>query len=301
MKVSLLYNPSAGDRVPLDRIREAIAHHGHDLIRMVEKNTSLEQLLDDRPDIVVAAGGDGTVAAAARLLAHRRIPLAILPVGTANNIARSVGVHGSVDDVVEKWGTARRVPLDLGVAIGAWGRRYFVESVGIGLIPTAIAATEARPDGGQRPAHERVAAAVRTAGDVLSGLEPMEGTIVLDGARVSGRFLLVEILNIRSIGPNLVFSADANPSDGVFRVVLAGEEHRDAVARYLDARLEGRAHSVSLTSRLARNVTLQGATEIHVDDKVLSSSPSEIVSIHIEAGAVELLCATQTEAVPDVA
>ena len=81
MKVSLLYNPNAGDRVPLDRIREAIAHHGHDLIRMVEKNTSLEQLLDDRPDIVVAAGGDGTVAAAARLLAHRRIPLAILPVG----------------------------------------------------------------------------------------------------------------------------------------------------------------------------------------------------------------------------
>ena len=299
VKVSLLYNPNAGDSVPLDRIREAFAQHGHDLIRVVEKNSNLEQLLEDRPDIVVAAGGDGTVAAAARMLAHRRIPLAILPVGTANNIARSVGVQGSVDDVVESWGTARRVPLDLGVATGAWGRRYFVESVGSGLIPTAIAETEARPEGGQRPAHERVAAAVRTAGDVLSGLEPMEGTIVLDGARVSGRFLLVEVLNIRSIGPNLVFSADANPSDGVFRVVLAGEEHRDAVARYLDARLEGRAHSVSLRSRLARNVTLQGATEIHVDDKVLSSSPSEIVSIHIEAGAVELLCSPhQAEAVP---
>ena len=43
------------------------------------------------PDLVVAAGGDGTVSAVARLLAGRGTPLAILPTETANNIARCVG------------------------------------------------------------------------------------------------------------------------------------------------------------------------------------------------------------------
>jgi diacylglycerol kinase (ATP) len=290
VRVSLLYNANAGDGVPLDRIREAIAHHGHNLVRVIHKNSNLERLLEDFPEIVVAAGGDGTVAAAARMLAHRDIPLGILPLGTANNIAKSVGILSSIDDVIGTWQTGRRVPLDLGVAEGAWGLRYFVEAVGGGLIPSAITEMQGRSDGNQLPARAKLTGAVRAIGDVLSRLQPVEWTIVADGARTTGKLILLEVLNIRSIGPNLVFSADANPSDGFFRVVLAGEEHRDAVAYYLHERLEGRGQSLSLRSQGARNVTLQGATDIHVDDTVLSSSPGEIVSIHIEAGAVELLC-----------
>ena len=123
MRVSLLYNQGAGDGVPLDRIRAAIVHHGHDLVRVVEKHDDSARLLDERPEVVVAAGGDGTVGLAARLLAFRNIPLAILPLGTANNIAKSVGTQGSIGDVIAGWDTARRLTLDLGVAdgVGAGG------------------------------------------------------------------------------------------------------------------------------------------------------------------------------------
>jgi hypothetical protein len=76
----------------------------------------------------------------------------------------------------------------------------------------------------------------------------------------------------------------------VFRVVLAGEEHREMLAGYVRDRLDGREPSLSLRSVPARTVTLQGAADIHVDDTVLSGSRSEIVSIHVDAGAVELLC-----------
>ena len=290
MRVSLLYNAEAGNSVPLDRIREAISQHGHDLVGLIEQNADLEQVLQDCPDIVVAAGGDGTVGTAVQMLAPRGIPLAILPLGTANNIAKSLGIRGSVDDVIGSWKTARHVPFDRGVVAGAWGRRFFVESVGGGLIPTAIAVMDARSDGDQLQASAKVAGAVQTFGDVLSRLQPVEWTIVADGARITGKFILVEVLNIRSIGPNLVFSPDANPADGLFRVVLAGEQHRDTIARYLRDRLERGCHPLSLPSQCARTVTLQGVTDIHVDDKVLSNSPSQNVSIEIEAGVVEILC-----------
>ncbi len=125
---------------------------------------------------------------------------------------------------------------------------------------------------------------------MLSRLQPGEWTIVADGARTTGEFLLVEVLNIRSIGPNLVLSADATPFDGLFRVVMAGEEHREEIARYLRDLLEGRDdRPPSLTSQCARQVTLQGTTDIHVDDQVLPASPSRMVSIRVEAGALELL------------
>ena len=295
MRVSLFYNRHAGGGVPLDHIRDAIALHDHELVRVVEDRGEVERVLEERPDVVVAAGGDGTIAHVARLLAHRGIPLAILPLGTANNIARSVGITASIDDLIGGWETAWRLPLDLGVAEGAWGRTHFVEAVGGGLIPTAIADVKSRADedvparSEDVPARSKVIGAVRAFKQVLSRLQPREWTIVADGARMTGEFLLVEILNIRSIGPNLVFSSGATPLDGLFQVVVAGEEHREDIARYLQDLLEGRSDPPSLTWQSAREVTLQGTTDIHVDDKVLTGSADRTVSVCIEAGALELL------------
>lgn len=289
MRVSLLYNENAGDGVPLDHIRDTIERHGHELVRVIEKNTGAKRLLEDRPDIVVAAGGDGTVALAARMLARHGIPLAILPLGIANNIAKSVGIVASIDDLIGGWETARRLPLDLGVADGVWGRRRFVEGVGGGLIPSAIAEMQSRSGGDELPASSKAAGTVRVVGELFARLQPNEWTIVADGARTTGEFLLVEVLNIRSIGPNLVLSADANPSDGLFRVVMAGEEHREEIAAYLQDLHEGRGHPPSLPSQSAREVTLQGTTDIHVDDQLLPGSPRRAVSIRVEVGALELL------------
>ena len=288
MRVSVLYNKNAGDAVPLDRIRDTMARHGHELVCAVEKHTEVERLFEGLPEVVVAAGGDGTVALAARILARRGIPLAILPLGTANNIARSVGIPDSIDDVICGWETARRVPLDLGVADGVWGRRYFVEGVGGGLIATAIADMHKRSDGDGLPAPSKVAGAVRTISQLLSRLQPMEWTIVADGARTTGMFLLVEVLNIGSIGPNVTLSPDANPFDGLFSLVMAREEHRDELARHLRDLLDGRDDPPLVTSQCAQHVTLEGPTDVHLDDAILSTRNRKVM-MHVEAGALELL------------
>jgi diacylglycerol kinase family enzyme len=52
-------------------------------------------------DLIVVAGGDGSLARVVRDLRHRTTPIAIWPLGMANNIARSLGIQGNPDEVLD--------------------------------------------------------------------------------------------------------------------------------------------------------------------------------------------------------
>jgi diacylglycerol kinase (ATP) len=285
VRISLLYNDQAGDGVPLDRLRDAIARHGHELVRVASKTDEFDALLDHGPDVLAAAGGDGTIAAAARRLARSSVPLAILPFGTANNIAKSVGVEGSLDELVDRWAGGRRLSVDLGIVHAGWGTRHFVESVGSGLIPAGIVEMRTKSDE-EGAATTRLAEAIHRYGHVLARMKPVELNITVDDRAVSGRFLVAEVLNIASIGPNLELAA-ANPSDGLLRVVLAGEEHRTELSDYLDHRAVGREFRLALPTWDGRRITLHGAADLHIDDRVLPSDG--VVSIDVDAGALQLV------------
>jgi diacylglycerol kinase (ATP) len=289
VRISLLYNESAGKGVTLVQIRSAIEGHGHDLVRIVEKKTDSGRLLDEPCEVVVAAGGDGTVSTAARLLAGRGIPLAILPLGTANNVARSLGIPDSIEQSIRRWNVAHSRPLDLGVASGTWGERRFIEAVGGGLIPAGIATMKAQPITDDAPLTSKLAVAIRTYGEVLSRLKPRRWTMTLDGIRTSGDFLLVEILNTRFIGPGLALTEDANPSDGFFTVVMAGQEHREELDYYLRCRSDGGDCRLSLEHLSAQRIEVQDGADIHIDDQVFPRPANGIVSIHVEPAAVRFL------------
>jgi diacylglycerol kinase (ATP) len=289
MRVSLFYNKGAGDGVSLAEIRNAIEQHGHDLVSIVEKEDDSSLLLDERCELVAAAGGDGTVSKAARLLAGRGIPLGILPLGTANNIARSLGSPESIDQAIRRWSVAQPMPVDLGIAAGAWGERRFVEAVGGGLIPAGITAMQARPAADEAPLPSKLALATRRYANVLARLKPRHWTMTLDGIQTSGDFLLVEVLNTRLVGPNLMLSTSTNASDGLFTVVMAGEEHREELASYLHNRVEGRSHQLSLESLSARHVEVRDGADFHIDDQVFCGPADASVSIRIEPAALNFL------------
>jgi diacylglycerol kinase family enzyme len=288
MKVSLFYNEDAGEGVSLYDIRELLERHSHELVHHVERDSDAERLLDVPSELVAVAGGDGTVAAAARVLAGSGVPLAIVPVGTANNIARSLGIEGPIADVIKAWDNATHRRLDLGVASGTWGKRRFLEGAGGGLIPVGIAESKNRKIDGNL-ATSKVANAARNYRDVLARLAPRECTVSLDGIQLTAGFLLVEVLNISAVGPNLVLSPDADPSDGFFSVVLASEEHRDILDAYLQQRIEGRERHLSLPAYRAQHVEIQGLCDLHVDDQIVHSPSPRTVSIRIEPAALELL------------
>ncbi|MEU7934843.1 diacylglycerol/lipid kinase family protein [Micromonospora echinofusca] len=99
----------------------------------VEQPGQLERALaaavDLGPDLLVAGGGDGTLSTAARLLAHRDMALGLLPLGTTNNFARTVGVPLELDRAVDVLADGTVIDVDLGLA----GDMRFTNHVGVGL------------------------------------------------------------------------------------------------------------------------------------------------------------------------
>ncbi|GGM31172.1 MULTISPECIES: diacylglycerol/lipid kinase family protein [Micromonospora] len=110
----------------------------------VEKPGELERSLTEAvglgPDLLVAGGGDGTLSAAARMLAHRDMALGLLPLGTTNNFARTVGVPLDLDGAVGVLSDGKVIDVDLGMA----GEMPFANHVGIGLSADIMRATPPR-------------------------------------------------------------------------------------------------------------------------------------------------------------
>src|SRR5712675_1904692 len=98
-RATLIHNEKAGDRrhgrAYLVGLLEGA---GYDVSYFAVKQSDLAEALGHPAEIIVSAGGDGTVA---RVVAEARSdgpPIAILPLGTANNIATSLGIGGPIED-----------------------------------------------------------------------------------------------------------------------------------------------------------------------------------------------------------
>lgn len=289
MNVWILSNEDAGPGHSADNLRALVEKAGHTVLGVAKR-------YDDRAplprglDLIVAAGGDGTVATAAGIAASTSAALAILPMGTANNIASSLGVAASASELISSWTTARRVPFDLGHARAGSKRWLVVEGAGGGLVPAGIArAQDNQQQHGKLAPADEIAAALRIFRDTLAQLEPRPWTFMVDDRRISDAFLLVEVLNIRSIGPNLIFAPDATPTDGYFDVVIAQETHREELLTYLDRRAEGRASRLALPQYRARSVEIESCTELHIDDERVDTCELGRISFRLEPAAIEIL------------
>jgi diacylglycerol kinase family enzyme len=289
VKVTLFHNEAAGEGASREDLLQIIERHGHSVVNVVATTDDASHILQIESDLAVASGGDGTVSSAARVLAGKSTPLAILPNGTANNIARSLGITGTTDEIVGRWSGAARRPLDLGSASGPWGERWFIEAVGGGLIARSIAAFEQQPASEDRPKREELIDAVRMHTEVLSTLEPCAWNMTLDGEAVSGDFLLVAVLNIRFIGPNLELCPGADPTDGHFAVVMAEERHRDALVRHLQHREAEQEVGLGVKCRRVRRVEIEKGDLLHIDDAVFTWPPGGRVSMRIEPAALQVL------------
>src|SRR5256886_9099200 len=135
MRIILMHNPTDG-RGKHDKreLMAALANAGHHAIYQPTKKSDYKKALKKPADLVLAAGGDGTVGKVGCELIDSSIPLGVLPLGTANNLARSLGFIASPDEIITGLNAAERRAFDIGLARGPWGKRYFFESAGGGLL-----------------------------------------------------------------------------------------------------------------------------------------------------------------------
>jgi diacylglycerol kinase (ATP) len=91
--------------------------------------TSLAAALDLEPDLLIAGGGDGTLSVAARHLAYRDVALGVVPLGTTNNFARTLGIPLTVTGAVGVLARGKVADVDLGQVNGT----FFANLVSVGL------------------------------------------------------------------------------------------------------------------------------------------------------------------------
>src|ERR1700693_2303775 len=105
--INLLHNPTAGNE----------DHSKEELISLLEENgyecrySSMKKdwkNLEEKVDFIVAAGGDGTIRKITKELLERKLsekiwPIALLPLGTANNVAQTLEINGSTEEIIQSW------------------------------------------------------------------------------------------------------------------------------------------------------------------------------------------------------
>lgn len=297
MRVTLIHNPGAGSQGKEDarKLEKLLSRAGHEP-RYVSSKDDWKGALKKRADLVVVAGGDGTVGRVIRRMAGRDVPVAVLPSGTANNIARTFGlIDHHFDELAEGWESARRVKLDLGVAKGPWGERHFIEGLGVGLF-AAMLAKPAKDAGKGRSPESVVDGALRRLQDMAVHGEAVDVAAALDGKDISGRYLLFEAINLRYVGPNMFLAPDGKPGDGLLDVVLVTEDERARLVEYLNHWQDNRERLATLPTRRGRRLQIEWTGyELHIDDKLYprkKDDPEKMVGIveaSIKTAAVELL------------
>lgn len=179
----------------------------------------LDRVLDGRDGrTLVITGGDGSVHTAVRALRRRgeldSNPIGLVPLGTGNDLARTLGVPLDPGDAARALLAATPRPLDL-ITDDAGGIVVNVVHLGVG----AEAADRA---GGLKPALGKAAYPV---GGVLAGAaaDGWDLRVTVDGADLDldRPALMVAVANGRSIGGGAQVAPDARPDDGWLDVVVA--------------------------------------------------------------------------------
>src|SRR5262249_37723548 len=139
MRILLIHNPKAGDRNHSKKqLMSRMKKYGLQAFYQSIKERGWKQAFKKPVDLVIAAGGDGTVHKTAWEIMDSGIPLEILPLGTANNLARSLGFAGSVDEILQSLHCGSGQPFDVGVGADHRGLNIFWKRRVAGCSPTTF-------------------------------------------------------------------------------------------------------------------------------------------------------------------
>jgi diacylglycerol kinase (ATP) len=293
MNVTVIHNPAAGaETVSADELCDALRAAGHEPSYASTLDHGWIDAVQEADDVVLAAGGDGTVTSVARLLIGRPVALAVLPLGTANNIAEALHVRCHWSELVRDFGTWRRVGFDVGIASGPWGERPFLEGAGFGLFADTMARVHATATGAADATQgSGLVDDVRRVHTMLACVAPRQCTIELNDDRIVTDAIVLAIMNAPSVGPRLRFSDDVRADDGLLHVIVARESDRAALDAYLRTRMAGARASLQLERHAVRSVGVEwhGGTA-HIDDEVVTADGPRIsMRAAVRPGAVQVL------------
>lgn len=296
----LIHNPSAGEGdMAKEEIVALVQSSGFGCSYSSTKKDGWEKIESRHTDFIILAGGDGTIRrVAATLLSQRlidrKLPIGLLPMGTANNIAKTLGIlQRERADLVKSWHDGESKKFDVGTIFGIKDTPFFLESFGFGIFPALMKAMKKEPPENQETPEQSLYTALTLIRDIIREAPARYCKIIIDGVEHKGNYLLVEIMNTSSIGPQLKLAPYADPADGHFDVVMITEAHREEFIEYVDELREGKdEHAFFNLLRAHKLQIFWDGGKAHVDDEIVKIDKNEPIEVELRHGLLEFLVPT---------
>jgi diacylglycerol kinase family enzyme len=276
------YRGAAGPRGRVDALVAALRAAGL-AARVVWDAGERAALLGDPAALagvrcVVAAGGDGTVAAVINELATD-VALAVLPAGNENVFARALGFDITPDDLARAIAAGRHRRIDLGRADTPAGQRRFGLMLSAGFDADVIHRVARWRTAGGEPRRVGRAHYVRPLGAALWAYPHVPVSVTADGATVTGAYCLVS--NLPGYAMTLSLTPAARVDDGLLDWLAFERRGLPALASYTWAVLRARHGTLPhVRGGRARRVRLTSARPVPVQ---LDGEPAGFTPIEVEA------------------
>jgi diacylglycerol kinase (ATP) len=222
MRAKLIFNPGSGEagESPVQLMDVISAMQAWKLVPeayLVEPGVDLpavvQKSLEEGIRMFVVCGGDGTIDVVARALAGTTATLGIIPTGTKNNVALSLGIPADIPSAIAILRTGRRIKVDMGLVV--WGeiKQSFLEVCSVGLFSALFPAADDIQHGN-----------LTRIGDFLATLvasPPAEMHLTLDGKQeINTLCHVVLVSNMPYIGPHFQVGTPISMNDGLLDVLL---------------------------------------------------------------------------------
>jgi len=303
-QTKLIYNPAAGKGAAqknYPKVQAALSQHGleYDVAFTEGPGHGLElarQSAEAGYDLVIAAGGDGTVNEVinglmlAQMNGNKRPAMGVLPVGRGNDFAYGMNIPATIEEAALALAKNHRRTLDIGhVSGGDYPEgRYFGNGVGLGF--DTVVGFEAAKIKWLHGAASYLAALVRTI--FLYAKAPVYEITLDDGQPTQRPFLMISVMNGKRMGGSFYMAPHGDPADGFLSLCLAGEVPQAKILPLATKFFNGsQFEHPAVDKAQAKKITIravQGSIPAHADGETICSA-GESLSISLHPAALEVV------------
>lgn len=241
--VRVIFNPSSGrnekdNALRLEKVVRGLRAHGIEAkvglktSHAVARKLARKAVKDEEP-LIIVAGGDGTIEDVVPELIGKDTVLAIVPTGTMNNAARSLGIPLNIEEACKLIGMGTTRHIDVGRITSSEGNdaEYFLECAGVGLSAVAAAGGEAFV----KRHWNKIPRALRK----FFENKPTKMSVEMDGNVVEASTRIVTVANAPIMGNNMLAVPGGKMDDGLLDVQLYDGMDMAALIKHFKAASSG--------------------------------------------------------------
>jgi YegS/Rv2252/BmrU family lipid kinase len=224
---ALIFNPHAGQKLGIDTnagsaedVQSALRSEGIAfdpwLTTHAGHATELaRKAVEEGRQLVIAAGGDGTVNEIAHGLANSDVALGLMPLGSIMNVARTLWIPRDLPLAARTIAEGKVLAMDMGRS----GDHFFLEAAGVGLDAGLFGYFDRLESGASR------VGVLRAAARFLRQLGSPRVTVEQDGGQLRTRAPMVSVANGPYVGAAYAIAPEAHIDDGLLEVVVCRHQH----------------------------------------------------------------------------